>query len=93
MKYVGFVFPLTVVAVLGLCGAIRAGESSKKVVIESDIDAPRLWAQTCSRCHNVRPASTYSDAQWDVIMHHMRVRAYLTVKESRAIADFLKEAN
>ena len=56
-------------------------------------DGGKLWAQNCSRCHNSRPATSFSDAQWDVITRHMRVRAYLTGTEARAIADFLKDGN
>ena len=52
-----------------------------------------LWADNCTRCHNVRPPDYYSDAQWDVIVHHMRLRANLTGQEARAIADFLKASN
>ncbi len=52
-----------------------------------------LWAENCTRCHTNRPATVYSDAQWDVAMHHMRVRANLTPVEHRKIAEFLKSAN
>ena len=65
----------------------------KGVVVEEEVDAAKLWAQNCSRCHNMRPAKTFSDAQWDVIVHHMRVRGNLTGQEARAIGAFLKEAN
>lgn len=56
-------------------------------------DAAKLWAQNCTRCHNQRPAKEYSDAQWDAIMHHMRVRGNLTGGDARLIAEFLKGAN
>jgi hypothetical protein len=52
-----------------------------------------LWADNCTRCHNVRPPDYYSDAQGDVIVHHMRLRANLTGQEARAIAQFLKASN
>ncbi len=52
-----------------------------------------LWAQNCVHCHNVRSPSSYSDAQWDVAMLHMRVRANLTADEHRAILAFLKSAH
>ncbi len=71
--------------------ALRAGED--KATADDGIDAAKLWAQTCMRCHNARPAKSFSDAQWDVITHHMRVRASLTGREAQAIAQFLKEAN
>jgi hypothetical protein len=35
----------------------------------------------------------YSDAQWDVIVHHMRLRANITGQEQRAIVQFLKSSN
>lgn len=53
----------------------------------------RLWAQNCVRCHNIRSPRSYSDAQWDVAMLHMRVRANLTAAEHKAIVAFLKSAH
>ena len=54
---------------------------------------PQLWAQNCARCHNYRSPRSYSDREWDIAVHHMRVRANLTAEESRAISEFLKSAN
>ena len=53
----------------------------------------QLWTQNCIRCHNIRSPSTYSDAEWEVSMHHMRIRANLTAEEHRKILEFLKSAN
>lgn len=53
----------------------------------------QLWSENCIRCHNIRSPSTYSDAEWDVAMHHMRIRANLTAEEHRKILEFLKSAN
>jgi cytochrome c553 len=50
----------------------------------------RLWAQNCTRCHNSRSPSSYSNAQWEVAMLHMRVRANLTAEEHKAILEFLQ---
>jgi hypothetical protein len=55
--------------------------------------ASQLWAENCVRCHNVPSPSIYSDAEWDVAMHHMRIRANLTAEESTKILEFLKSAN
>ncbi len=52
-----------------------------------------LWSQRCGQCHNLRPASEYSDAQWAVAMHHMRVRVPLTGEEQRNILAFLQASN
>lgn len=48
----------------------------------------QLWTENCVRCHNIRSPSTYSDAEWEVAMHHMRIRANLTTEEHRKILEF-----
>ena len=53
----------------------------------------QLWGENCLRCHNIPSPETFSDVEWDVVMMHMRVRAYLTENEAVKIADFLKTAN
>lgn len=50
----------------------------------------QLWQENCIRCHNARPASWYSEREWDVAMHHMQVRGYLTGDETRAISEFFR---
>lgn len=72
-----------------------ATESSSTVKSDSSIQlsGQELWSMNCQRCHNMRSPAMYSDAQWDVIVHHMRVRANITGAEQRAIADFLKSAS
>ncbi len=52
-----------------------------------------LWAQNCNRCHNYRAPASLSDQQWEIVLHHMRVRANLTAKEHQAILQFLQAAN
>lgn len=52
-----------------------------------------LWAQNCRRCHNFRSPSELGDAEWDVAMFHMRVRANLTAGEYDSIRQFLKASN
>lgn len=71
-------------------GATLCASDGKAAV---DTSAARLWEQSCSRCHNLRPAKSFSDAQWEVIVHHMRVRANLTGKQAETIARYLKETN
>lgn len=56
-------------------------------------DGARAWAQNCMRCHNVRDPQERSDREWEIIVHHMRVRANLTADEHRLILEFLKAAN
>ncbi len=58
-----------------------------------DKTGQELWADNCMRCHNGRPPEEFSSAQWEVIVHHMRLRANLTGDESRKIVAFLKAAH
>ena len=53
----------------------------------------QLWTDNCMRCHNLRGPETYSALQWEVAMHHMRLRANLTGQETRKITEFLKSAS
>jgi cytochrome c5 len=53
----------------------------------------QLWSENCNRCHNSRQPETFSDAQWDVVVHHMRLRANLTGDEAREIVKFLQASN
>jgi nitrate/TMAO reductase-like tetraheme cytochrome c subunit len=73
----------------------KAAESSSAVTSASSmqLSGQELWSMNCQRCHNMRSPAMYSDAQWDVIVHHMRVRANITGAEQRAIADFLKSGS
>jgi cytochrome c5 len=70
-------------------------ESSSAVTSDSSIQlsGQELWSNNCQRCHNMRSPAMYNHAQWDVIVHHMRVRANITGAEQRAIADFLKSVS
>jgi cytochrome c5 len=84
------------IAGFGCAGSKRAREtaidssSSDTADSSMQLSGQELWSNNCQRCHNIRPPKMYSNAQWDVIVHHMRVRANITGAEQRAIADFLK---
>jgi hypothetical protein len=53
----------------------------------------QMWTENCIRCHNARSPGYYSDREWQVAMHHMRVRCSITPKEYEAILGFLQSAN
>ncbi len=53
----------------------------------------QLWSENCQRCHNVRSPNSYSAAQWEVAMLHMRVRANLTPEQHQKILEFLKSSS
>ena len=67
-------------------------ESIAKAPHPSGKGRAQLWQQNCVRCHNARPATWYSEREWEVAMHHMHVRGYLTGKETRAITEFFRAA-
>ncbi len=51
------------------------------------------WQLVCGSCHNLRSPSELSNAEWDVAMGQMRVRAGLTGAQARDILAFLKASN
>jgi hypothetical protein len=81
------------VLVLGVLGCAAGGDPSAKAAPPSSKGAAQVWAENCNRCHNSRPPGEFSDVQWEVIVHHMRVRAGLTAEEHRVILAFLKASN
>lgn len=83
---------------LGACATEKTADPPGQTAPEKSEGEPKkgaaqIWAENCGRCHNVRSPSSYSDAQWEVIGHHMRVRGYLTGEEQRTIVEFLKAGN
>ena len=85
---------LVVVAAGGSAPANAAGNDAP-IVAKAEAPTkggPQLWAENCARCHNYRSPTSYSSAQWEVVMEHMRVRANLTAEEYTKILDFLKSA-
>src|SRR5204863_455128 len=75
-------------------GSKASGEtvtgSSNTATTDSNLQlgGQQLWSMNCQRCHNMRSPIMYSNAQWDVIVHHMRVRANITGADARATANF-----
>jgi cytochrome c1 len=59
----------------------------------SQSSGAQLWGENCIRCHSAPTPESFSDAQWDVALSHMRLRASLTEEETRKILEFLKSAN
>ena len=92
--------------ILGAAGLLLAGcatqatpASDKSAVAASSPKAApahsgaQLWAQNCGHCHNIRSPDSLSDAQWDIVLLHMRIRANLTAEEHKQILAFLKSAH
>lgn len=89
---------LLLVAISGLALAVGCARSNRDAADTSRATAParsgaQLWSENCAACHNMRPPGTYSDSQWAVSTHHMRILGNLTGQEERAILQFLQSAN
>jgi len=54
------------------------------------IEGAHLWSIYCNQCHNARPGSQFSPAQWDAITMHMKTLSNMPAKNMRAIKEFLK---
>ncbi len=81
---------LAVLVVLLISGACF---SSAYVAPRPEPGRAEIWASTCSRCHRMRSPASLSDEEWGLVVHHMRVRAYLTAEEQQRILEFLEQAN
>lgn len=89
-RKVNWIILLGLVFLLG--SLVVAGCSSSKTMVAEKTGA-QLWGENCVRCHNAPSPPAFSDAQWETIALHMRVRANLTQEEVAKIVDFLKMAN
>jgi hypothetical protein len=54
------------------------------------IEGAHLWSIYCNQCHNARPGSQFSPAQWDAITMHMKTLSNMPAKDMRAIKEFLQ---
>ncbi|MCZ6792023.1 MAG: hypothetical protein O7J95_00245, partial [Planctomycetota bacterium] len=82
--------PLLLAAALALQPGCASPEPEVEPAQAAALPGARLWAENCVRCHNLRLPDAYSDAEWSVVMMHMRLRANLTGEEHRAILEFLQ---
>lgn len=88
---------LPILALALACGcshnstSVSTGNAQTAAVPEKG--GAQLWSENCARCHNLRPPQSYSNAQWQVVVHHMRLRANLTGEEARSITAFLQASS
>ena len=53
----------------------------------------QMWSENCMRCHNIRNPKSYSDSQWQVALHQMRVRGNLLAEEHKAVLELMQASN
>lgn len=68
--------------------AAAAGQDAMAVA-----NGAQVWAAQCTRCHNARPSTERTDAQWLTVMAHMRARVNLTRTQTRLVGAFLMATN
>jgi cytochrome c5 len=71
-------------------GAVTAAETQAPEQHRMLIEGAHLWSIYCNQCHNARPGSQFSPAQWDAITMHMKTLSNMPAKDMRAIKEFLK---
>lgn len=60
---------------------------------QQELSGSELWSQNCGRCHNYRGIHEFDDAQWEVIVSHMRSVGNIPGDQARAILKFLQQGN
>ena len=78
---------------VALSGLATAADSAKQLTPMEYAKAAKVWQQVCSSCHELRDAKELTDAEWDVAVGQMEVRAGLPPEQARLIRDFLKASN
>jgi mono/diheme cytochrome c family protein len=88
------IFTVVLGIIMGMPGfyLCRAAETQTADQRRLFVEGAQLWPVYCAQCHNARPGSQFSPAQWDAITMHMRTQSIMPAKDMRAIKEFLKEA-
>src|SRR5574341_848744 len=58
-----------------------------------ELTGAEVYAANCGKCHSERYPSERTDEEGKLIVNHMRVRAGLTAKETKAVLEYLQENN
>lgn len=102
-KYLAALIPLSLVLASSFWNALAGSRERSETSADSnggvksessaELSGEELWSNNCQRCHNLRSPAMQTPVEWQIIVHHMRVRANITGSDARAIADFLKSAS
>jgi hypothetical protein len=84
---------LAIVLLALSAGHALAKENDQQQQRELFKEGAKLWPVYCAQCHNARPGSEFSPAQWDIIMMHMRTQANLPAQDARALTEYLKRSH
>jgi mono/diheme cytochrome c family protein len=70
--------------------AETAAEEQSPQERQTLVEGAHLWSIYCNQCHNARPGSQFSSAQWEAITMHMKTLSNMPAKDMRAIKAFLE---
>ena len=84
---------IALLAIASACQTAAPDDAAARPAEPQARGKTQMWTQNCIRCHNARSPGYYSDREWQVAMHHMRVRCSITAQEHDAILSFLQSAN
>lgn len=77
----------------GLCLAAGLFSGTPVGAARRKASGDEVFAANCASCHAERFPAERTDAEWDVIIRHMRVRAGLTAEEEAAVLEYLHGSN
>lgn len=93
MKYLNLQFVLSISA-LAITLVLPSAALAVHFPGNGDIgQGAKIWAENCSRCHNMRDPQDLRDDQWITTAFHMRIRAGLTGQQTRDVLTFMQESN
>lgn len=82
---------LVSIVLAGVAVLLAAGELTSQTSAVGE--GARVYAENCSRCHNLRSPAERDNRDWVTIMLHMRARANLTKSEANAVRVFVQATN
>lgn len=53
----------------------------------------QIWGENCGHCHGIRPATEFSDVNWEIIIFHMRIHAGFTEAQAKAVREIMQSSN
>jgi mono/diheme cytochrome c family protein len=94
MRIRSLILTLTIMHMAVLGTRIYAGAAEQEMPGKRQlfVQGAQLWPVYCAQCHNARPGSQFSPAQWNAITMHMKTLSNMPAKDMRAIREFLEEA-
>ena len=89
---VGIAALISIIAASASLSSAQQGTSSEAERRALFLRGAQLWPVYCNTCHNARPGSEFSPAEWQMILMHMRTQANLPAHDAQAILEYLRSS-